>query len=87
MKTLTKKEKAIDMVKTVLNLHTGINLDDLDCIEVWHCYILGNEKWLFAVTDEGIFTDDYFEVTYNKSKDEFYVDRYVKQSNDCFKNL
>ena len=83
----TKKEDAIGMVKTIMHEETGSIEEDLEAIEVWHAYILGNEKWLFAVSDEGVLTQDYFEVTYNKAKDEFYVDRYVKQSNHCFQNF
>ena len=83
----TKKEKAMKMVQFTMQDDTGVNPGQIRAIEVWHAYILGNEKWLFAVSDEGILTQDYFEVTYNKAKDEFYVDRYVKQSNHCFQNL
>lgn len=84
----TKNEQAKDLTKFVFcEENAGTQYDDVEAIEVWHAYILGNEKWLFAVSDEGILTQDYFEVTYNKAKDEFYVDRYVKQSNHCFQNL
>lgn len=81
---MNNRLKAIRAAKAIVALHKGVNEDDLKAIEVWHCYILGNEKWLFAISDEGLLTSDYIEVTYNKAKGEFYIDRYVKQSNDCF---
>lgn len=45
-----------------------------DIVEVWHCYILGNEKWLVAVLP----TNNYFEITYNKETGDYYIDRYEK---------
>lgn len=54
------------------------DLEDVDIYEVWHCYILGNEKWLIATTyPDGM----YYEVTYNKAKDEWYFDAYQKVKN------
>lgn len=48
---------------------------DLDSLFiVWSCYILGNRKYLVGNTN----TRHYFEVTYNKSKDEWYLDVYNK---------
>lgn len=45
---------------------------------VWQCYILGNAKWLLYTTlPDGM----YYEVTYNKIKDEFYLDAYKKFEN------
>lgn len=65
------------------------DLADVDVYEVWHCYILGNEKWLMATTyPDGM----YYEVTYNKAKDEWYFDAYqkvknLKVSSDIIDNL
>ena len=43
------------------------------------CYILGNEKyWISTDLPDG----KYFEVTYNKDKDEFYLDVYVRVHNE-----
>lgn len=43
------------------------------------CYILGNEKyWIGTDLPDG----KYFEVTYNKEKDEFYLDVYVRVHNE-----
>lgn len=64
-------------------------LKDVDIYEVRHCYILGNEKWLIATTyPDGM----YYEVTYNKAKDEWYFDAYhkvknIKVSSDIIDNL
>lgn len=49
---------------------------------VWSCYILGNEKYVIGTSD----TDKYFEVTYNKTKDEWYIDVYNKIDNICIKD-
>lgn len=50
---------------------------------VWQCYILGNVKWLLSTTlPDGM----YYEVTYNKAKDEFYLDAYKKFENRCIPN-
>lgn len=46
---------------------------------VWYAWILGNQKAL--LTTPGNSDGLYFEVTFNKDKNEFYVDRYKKQSN------
>ena len=54
-----------------------LNLDISRVVEVWHCYILKNEKWLFAVLDSSY----YFEVTFNSNKNEFYIDAYCKAYN------
>lgn len=54
------------------------NTHDIDVYEVWHCYILGNEKWLMATTyPDGM----YYEVTYNKSTHEWYLDAYRREKN------
>ena len=43
------------------------------------CYILGNEKyWISTDLPDG----KYFEVTYNREKDEFYLDVYVRVHNE-----
>lgn len=49
---------------------------------VWMCYILGNRKYFIGTTN----TYKYFEVTYNKTKDEWYIDVYNKIDNICIKN-
>lgn len=43
-------------------------------------YVLGNEKyWISTSLPDG----KYFEVTYNKEKDEFYLDVYVRVHNEA----
>lgn len=48
-----------------------------DLFVVWSCYILGNRKYLIGCKTN----ERYFEVTYNKSKNEWYVDIYKKTYN------
>lgn len=56
---------------------------EYDVYIVWQCYILGNAKWLLSTTlPDGM----YYEVTYNKAKDEFYLDAYKKFENRCIPN-
>ena len=64
------EEKVIEMVKTIAG-------QEATCFIVWSCYILGNRKYLVGVAG----SQDYYEVTYNASKKEWYVDRYTKVSN------
>ena len=53
---------------------------EFDVFVVWHCYILGNAKWLLSTTlKDGM----YYEVTFNKAKNEFYLDAYKKFENRC----
>lgn len=53
-----------------------------DVYIVWQCFILGNAKWLISTTlPDGM----YYEVTYNKEKQEFYLDAYKKFENRCIK--
>lgn len=46
---------------------------------VWFAYILGGWKTMQMV-DNG--EGDYFEITYNREKDEIYLDRYTKAHNE-----
>ena len=58
-------------------------LDPLQIYIVWLVKVLGNNKAMVstAVSGDGL----YFEVTYNGNKDEVYVDKYVKETNTCYK--
>lgn len=47
---------------------------------VWFCFILGGWKALVSSTEAD---GRYYEVTYNKAKDETYVDTYKKTHNHC----
>lgn len=56
---------------------------EFEVFVVWQCYILDNAKWLLSTTlPDGM----YYEVTYNKAKDEFYLDAYKKFENRCIQN-
>ena len=48
---------------------------------VWFCKTLQNHKALVMST-YGYFNETYWEVTYNGDKDEYYVDEYIKTSNE-----
>ncbi len=76
-----KTDKIIKLLKKyyLSNYEENTNFD---VFVVWHCYILGYEKWLLGNTLD----DMYYEVTYNKAKDEFYLDAYKKLENKCIKN-
>lgn len=51
---------------------------EFDTYVVWNCFILGNQKALISTTlSDGM----YYEVTYNASKDEIYLDAYKKFEN------
>ena len=53
---------------------------EFDVFVVWQCYILGNAKWLLSTTlKDGM----YYEVTFNKAKNELYLDAYKKFENRC----
>ncbi len=48
---------------------------------VWNAYVLGNMKALLSTTlSDGM----YYEVTYNKVKNEIYLDAYEKRGNICY---
>lgn len=76
-------------VKELVQNYVSNHLDksdetpNFDIYIVWQCYILGNTKWLLSTTlPDGM----YYEVTYNKAKDEFYLDAYKKFENVCITN-
>lgn len=78
-----------DKVKDFIRKYVLEHLDksdpvpQFDVFVVWQCYILGNAKWLLSTTlPDGM----YYEVTYNKAKDEFYLDAYKKFKNICITN-
>ena len=73
-----------DKVKNIVAGYVREHLDKSDpdqMIEVyvvWQCCILGNFKWLLSTTiPDGM----YYEVTYNKNKNEYYLDAYKKWEN------
>jgi hypothetical protein len=75
----------VGKAKTLVRDYTNENLVEKNAVigtdnvfMVWDCRILGNIKALFATTlRDGM----YYEVTYNKQKDEIYLDAYRKIEN------
>lgn len=64
-----------------LDKQDNIGKEDFDVYVVWECYILGNSKALVSTTlADGM----YYEVTYNQSKNEVYLDAYKKFENVVF---
>ena len=77
-------EKFIEKAKSLVERYAVEHLDKSDSIPpfevyvVWNCYILGNIKALISTTlHDGM----YYEVTYNKEKNEIYFDAYKKFEN------
>lgn len=64
--------------------HTEYNTPDAPVFEVyvvWNAYILGNMKALLSTTvEDGM----YYEVTFNKAKNEIYLDAYKHAENICY---
>lgn len=78
-------QKAIDIVRNYIinHLDKSDEIPEFNVYIVWQCYILGNIKWLISST---LLDGMYYEVTYNKQKDEFYLDAYKKFENQCIPN-
>ena len=78
-------QKAIDIVRNYIinHLDKSDEIPEFNVYIVWQCYILGNVKWLISST---LLDGMYYEVTYNKQKDEFYLDAYKKFENQCIPN-
>lgn len=87
---MNKFEKMTDLasviaknyVRDYINNHLDKTDGDIqfDVYVVWQCYILGNRKWLISST---LPDKMYYEVTYNNTKKEWYLDAYVKLENVC----
>lgn len=75
----------VEKAKALVRDYTNENLVEKnavigtdDVFAVWDCYILGNIKALFATSlRDGMC----YEVTYNKQKEEIYLDAYRKIEN------
>ena len=81
-------EKFIEKAKELVENYAKEHIDKTDTMPkfdvfvVWNAYILGNIKALLSTTiPDGM----YYEVTYNKAKDEIYFDAYKKFQNICIK--
>lgn len=57
-----------------------ITIDDV--YVVWFSYILGYQKALASTT---LFDGMYYEITFNRDKNEIYLDAYKKFENKCIK--
>lgn len=83
------EDKGIEPVQTAQEfIRNTVNAIDNDgapftVYVVWFAYILGGWK---AVGSTSKSDGRYFEVTYNKDADEFYVDTYIKILNTKFSN-
>ena len=65
------------------NFECGINYSIEDISIVWQSYILGNHKAILIDHGEN---NRLYEVTYNRDKDEMYLDEYEKTKNIAFGN-
>ena len=78
-----------DLVKELVQKYAYEHLDksdkepEFEVFIVWKCFILGNAKYLLSTT---LLDGMYYEVTYNKAKDEYYLDAYKKFENRCIPN-
>lgn len=92
MNYFQRKEKQKDMgnteftekAKELVREYTEYNTPDAPVFEVyvvWNAYILGNMKALLSTTvEDGM----YYEVTFNKAKNEIYLDAYKHAENICY---
>lgn len=73
-------EKAISLVSNYASEHLdkADTIPPYDVFVVWNAYILGNIKALLSTT---LYDGMYYEVTYNKAKNEIYFDAYKKFEN------
>lgn len=77
------KAKALVSEYTIEHLDATDTIPPFDVFVVWCGYILGNIKALLSTTN---YDGMYYEVTYNKEKNEIYFDAYKKFENrkvDC----
>lgn len=73
-------EKAKELVREYATEHMDKTDEtpDFNVFIVWNAYILGNIKAMLSTTlSDGM----YYEITYNKAKDEIYFDAYKKFEN------
>ena len=67
--------------KNIVAEDVGVNIDDV--FIVWISKILQNNKAMLSTTVSG---RPYYEITYNGDADEFYIDKYTKESNRVYHN-
>ena len=71
------KQIIFNKVKDEGKVVSHSNIDDIVYV-VWYCWILENQKCLISTT---IPDGKYYEITYNKERNEMYVDTYVRTEN------
>ena len=71
-----------DMVSKSLDPTDKVNFTDDDVYIVNHSFILGNQKAMLSTT---LPDGKYYEVTYNDTKEEMYVDCYVRVNQQLIK--
>lgn len=72
-------EKAKSLVKDYEMSRTcQLSRPPFEVFVVWNAYVLGNIKVLLGTT---LYDGMYYEVTYNKTKNEIYLDAYCKVEN------
>lgn len=71
-----------DMAKRGICATDDVKFTRNDVYEVWHTFILFNQKGMFSTT---LPDGRYYEVTYNDAKEEMYVDCYAKLTYDVVK--
>lgn len=87
MNSETFIEKSKEIVKDYTYNHLDKSdtyiIEDIDVYVVWYNYTLGNSKALISTS---LLDGMYYEVTYNKGKDEIYLDAYKKFENKVYEN-
>lgn len=71
-----------DKVVSIVAKKAGLEKNQI--YVVWMVKVLGNNKALASTSVDG--DGLYYEVTYNGTSDEFYLDEYNKTSNEAIKN-
>ena len=76
--------KAINIVRDHINdcLDASMPKPDFEVFIVWQCKTLQNWKFLLA---SNLPDQRYYELTYDGDKDQWYLDDYVKLSNQVVK--
>lgn len=74
------KQIVLEYAKAHIDLTDNISISIDDVYVVWSCFILGNQKALLSTTlPDGC----YYELTYDRDKNQIYFDTYKKWENKC----
>jgi hypothetical protein len=76
------KKSVVDYVNEHLDKTDNKQITEDDVFIVWLCKALQNSK---ALASTNLFDGMYYELTYNGSKTELYLDAYKKWDNKCIK--